>query len=180
MGGDLRVHAERYAMAHEGRHPFTDCRIPAGGVLVWGADEDWHFEHTVTAITESMRLCMARYDVEWLDLDIDAVRDELAYWIGPRFPAEAPVPGSVEWPAPTGPYADAWQRLFREADADAVLLAAARAEELLGLLFTAAACRHPGSPTVFRCVAKEFRPSGRRAFYGVVVDNCIKGRPDSA
>ncbi|MGW3514017.1 hypothetical protein [Streptomyces hydrogenans] len=164
-------------MAHEGRHPFTDCRIPASGVVVSGADDDWNFDHAVTAVAESMRLCMARHDVEWPDLDIDAVRDELAYWIGPRFPAEAPVPGSAAWPAPTGPYADSWYRLFREADTDAVLLAAARAEELLGSLFTAAVCDHPGSPSVFGCVLKELRlPGGRACFLGVV-GNCLDQAP---
>ncbi|MFF2778529.1 hypothetical protein ACFVU3_26865 [Streptomyces sp. NPDC058052] len=172
MDERLHAHAERYAAGHQGRHPFTDCRIPAGGIVIWGADEDWHIEHAITALTESMRLCMARYDVEWPDLGIDAVRDELAYWITPGFPAEEPVPGSSVWPAPTGPYAASWHRLFREADTDAVLLAAARVEEVLGLLLGEADCRHPESPTVFGCVLREFRPAGSPAFFGVVVDQC--------
>ncbi|MFB7105674.1 hypothetical protein [Streptomyces hydrogenans] len=129
-------------------------------------------EHSITAMTEAMRLCMARFDVEWPDLSIDAARDELAYWIQPNSPAQGPVPGSAEWPAPTGPYARSWHRLFQEADRDDVLLAVARSEEALGLLSTSATCHHPESPTLFGCVLTEFRPSGSPAFSGVVVDTC--------
>ncbi|MFF0483865.1 hypothetical protein [Streptomyces sp. NPDC004435] len=173
MDEGLRGHAERYAVAHGGRHPFTDCWNPAGGVVVWGADGDWHIGHTLTALTEAMRLGMARYEVEWPDLGIDVARDELAYWIRPGFPAEEPGPGSEVWPAPTGPYADFWHRLFPQAGSDAVLLAAARVEELLGLLLTEAACRHPDTPTVFGCVLEEFRPTGSPPCFGVVVARCL-------
>ncbi|MFB8040271.1 hypothetical protein ACFC8F_03090 [Streptomyces hydrogenans] len=172
MNGVVGAHTERYVAAHGDRHPFTDCWIPAGGAVIWAGDDDWHIEHSITAVTEAMRLCMARYDTKWPDLSIDAARDELAYWIQPGFPAQEPVPGSATWPAPTGPYAQSWRRLFQEADQEAVLLAASRAEEVLGLLLTKATCHHPGSPTVFGCVLKEFRPTGSRPFFGVVVDAC--------
>ncbi|MDT0614894.1 hypothetical protein [Streptomyces lancefieldiae] len=124
-------------------------------MAAWGYDEG-NAEHLIAAIAESMRLAMARYDVSVPDLDIDSARYELEYWIGGESATERPTPGSPDWPAPTGPHASSWQRLFIHADLEQVRVTVATVDEVLTDLLAVTSDRHPNSPTTFGAALKEY------------------------
>ncbi|MEV3993526.1 hypothetical protein AB0J57_31950 [Streptomyces sp. NPDC049837] len=166
MADQVGEHGERYAAAHGGRHPYTDCWPRAMGVAVWGY-EDGNAERLVTGIAEAMRLAMARHDVPVARLGIDAARDELWYWVGDDGPLRA-VPGSAEWPAPTGPHAASWRRHFADAGLDEVRRTAQTVDSVLTALLHYTAERFPDVPATFGAVLKEYEDAvSGRAFFSL-------------
>ncbi|MFJ9416636.1 hypothetical protein ACIRPT_20940 [Streptomyces sp. NPDC101227] len=122
----LQEHAQQYAAAHDGRHPYTDAWPWAESIVAWHAQHSGrsprmpHLEPderalVVAGIAESLRLEMARGHALG-DIALYQLRDELLtwLWVGKEFPS----PGEVGWPAPSGPHADQWQALMDLVRAD--------------------------------------------------------------
>ncbi|MEW2530663.1 hypothetical protein [Streptomyces sp. NPDC047071] len=162
----VQDHAEQYAAAHQGRHPYTDCWPWAQGILAW-ADQntgrpkstlgnrplvsEGEAGHLVAALAEALRLSMVSYQCPIGDLDLDYVRKELWYWThGQDYPA----PGTAGWPAPTGPYTGVWHALFLAPDAGLRQRASLDAGDLLrALLHHTAARPHLPEEAVLRLTA---------------------------
>jgi hypothetical protein len=126
----VREHTERFAAAHEGRHPLEECWPWAEAVAAWveTLPDDFHpilerrpwrrdprigTDGLTLAIAESLRLAMALGNVPIGDLCIDNVQRVLTDWL--RWDR---APGTPQWPAPEGTPHDArWKALFT-ADAD--------------------------------------------------------------
>ncbi|MGA5424459.1 hypothetical protein [Streptomyces lavendulocolor] len=155
MNSQVRKHAERYATAHEGRHPYTDCWPTAAGVAA-RAYEEGNAEQLVAAIAEAMRLAMARYSVTVARLDIDSARDELWYWVGDSPHGPRPVPGSEQWPTPTGPHAASWQRHFADVGIGEIRHMAQQVEDVLTALLHHTTERFPHAPATFGTALKEY------------------------
>ncbi|MFE2176674.1 hypothetical protein [Kitasatospora sp. NPDC059462] len=117
---ELQEHAERYAVSHDGRHPFTDAWPWAEAVVAWYrgrperltsraevvmGEDDWAL--VVAGVAESLRLRMRTGEIG--DIRVDLLADELLLWA--RVGIEFPQPGEAGWPAPDGPYADRWDAL---------------------------------------------------------------------
>ncbi|MFI1201704.1 hypothetical protein ACH4VR_20000 [Streptomyces sp. NPDC020883] len=116
----LQEHAQRYAAAHDGRHPYTDAWPWAEAIVAWHdqqSDQSRQMPHlepeerslVVAGVAESLRLEMARGHALG-DIPLCQLHYELMtwLWLGKDFPA----PGEVGWPAPSGPHADQWQALM--------------------------------------------------------------------
>ncbi|MET8704345.1 hypothetical protein ABZW10_36650 [Kitasatospora sp. NPDC004723] len=117
---ELQEHAERYAVGHDGRHPFTDAWPWAEAIVAWYrrrprrlttrsevvlVEDDWAL--VVAGVAESLRLRMRTGEIG--DIRMDLLSDELLLWA--RVGNEFPRPGEAGWPAPDGSYADRWDAL---------------------------------------------------------------------
>lgn len=149
----VREHTERYAAAHGGEHPLTECMPWAEAIVAWleAQPEDdsplpkppmWHgpnrfgprvisTDELTLAIAEAMRLATAVWGEPLGDLGLHSVQNVLRDWL--RWDV---IPGAGQWPAPDGtPYIAQWEALFT-ADAERAKEAASCAywaiEELEG------------------------------------------------
>ncbi|MFE5796428.1 hypothetical protein ACFQ8C_28150 [Streptomyces sp. NPDC056503] len=164
MSGGVREFVDQYSSENDGRDPFDDCLMRAGGVASWGYD-DGHSEFLSTAIAEVMRLAMARHGVMSVaNLRIDSARDEVSRWVETH-----PVPGSTEWPAPVGERAQSWRRLFLDSGPEDVRLHLGRAESVLSEFAVEAQERHPEGVATFGTSTRKFvNPVTGVTFYGIV------------
>ncbi|MFJ9419994.1 hypothetical protein ACIRPT_38450 [Streptomyces sp. NPDC101227] len=116
----LQEHAQQYAAAHDGRHPYTDAWPWAEAIVAWQeqySDRSRRMPHlepeervlVVAGVAESLRLAMARGQAVG-DIALYQLKDELLtwLWLGEEFP----VPGEAGWPAPSGPHANQWRALM--------------------------------------------------------------------
>ncbi|GGY54708.1 hypothetical protein [Streptomyces omiyaensis] len=163
MSSDVQEFVDQYRRGNEGRDPFDDCLLRAGGIASWGYDEG-HSEFLSTAIAEAMRLAMARGRVMSVaDLRIDAARDE-----GSRRAGTRAVPGSEDWPAPVGQGARSWNRLFLDSGPEEIRLHMGRAEGVLAEFCVEMQERHPGVPSTFGTATRKFvNPVTGATFYGI-------------
>ncbi|MET8704293.1 hypothetical protein ABZW10_36390 [Kitasatospora sp. NPDC004723] len=117
---ELQEHAEGYAAAHGGRHPYTDAWPWAEAIVGWYRtrprrltsrrevvlDEDaWAL--VVAGVAEALRLRMRCSELG--DIRVDLLTTEFGLWA--RYGVDVPAPGEPGWPAPSGPYADRWDAL---------------------------------------------------------------------
>ncbi|MFJ1733129.1 hypothetical protein [Streptomyces sp. NPDC088254] len=135
MATCVREHTERYAAAHGGQHPLTECMPWAEAIVSWlealpgddnphGAPPMWHGpnrfgprvispDELTLVIAEGMRLDMALRALPIGDLPLFGVQAVARDWL--RWDI---VPGTAQWPAPDGtPYVEQWKALFT-ADAE--------------------------------------------------------------
>lgn len=131
----VREHTERYAAAHGGQHPLTECLPWAKAIVAWvealpdddnpaGRNRMWHGlrrfgprligpDELTVAIAEAIRLDMALRDLPIGDLPLFGVQAVLRDWL--RWDI---APGTDQWPAPDGtPHVAQWKALFT-ADAE--------------------------------------------------------------